>query len=109
MFDQPDASNYAPILFHYFPSNEQNNTAERCDKLKKSLADTLVNFYPLAGRFNRNDLSIQFNDQDAEYVGTRVNADLAEFLHQLGPKVEIFDHHLPWCNIVSMESVGKNY
>ncbi|KAM3381992.1 acetyl-CoA-benzylalcohol acetyltransferase-like [Capsicum galapagoense] len=104
MFDQPDASNYVPMLFHYLPSSEQNNTAEKCDKLKKSLADTLVNFYPLAGRFSRNDLSIHCNDQGAEYVETRVNADLAEFLHQLGPKVELLDHLLPWCNIVPMES-----
>ncbi|KAF3649969.1 putative salutaridinol 7-O-acetyltransferase-like [Capsicum annuum] len=104
MFDQPDASNYAPILFHYLPSNEQNNTAERCDKLKKSLADTLVNFYPLAGRFSRNDLTIHCNDEGAEYVETRVNANLAQFLHQLGPKIELLDHLIPWCNSFPPES-----
>ncbi|KAM3377511.1 hypothetical protein P3S68_009924 [Capsicum galapagoense] len=67
---------------------------QRCDKLQKSLAQTLTRFYPLAGRFSKDDLSINCSDEGVEYVESKVNADLAEFLHQ-GLKVELLNNFLP--------------
>nr|XP_016456062.1 PREDICTED: pelargonidin 3-O-(6-caffeoylglucoside) 5-O-(6-O-malonylglucoside) 4'''-malonyltransferase-like [Nicotiana tabacum] len=68
------------VLLHYFylPSSEWNSAenTERYDKLQKSLAETLAKFYPLAGRFRKDDLSIHCNDEGVEYVETKVNAIL---------------------------------
>ncbi|XP_060169261.1 acetyl-CoA-benzylalcohol acetyltransferase-like [Lycium barbarum] len=92
LFDQMAPPLYVPILFHYLPISE--GITEKCDKLQKSLAETLTKFYPLAGRFRKDDLSIHCNDEGAEYVETKVNADLAEFLSQ-GPKSELLNDLLP--------------
>ncbi|XP_059285003.1 acetyl-CoA-benzylalcohol acetyltransferase-like, partial [Lycium ferocissimum] len=89
---------HAPVLFHYLPSsgwNRKENT-ERCNKLQKSLAEMLAKFYPLAGRYRKDDLSIHCNDEGVEYVETKVNTDLAEFLHEGPNNIELFDDHLPW-------------
>ncbi|XP_070007643.1 acetyl-CoA-benzylalcohol acetyltransferase-like [Nicotiana sylvestris] len=98
LFDQGAPRMYVPILFHYLPTSTEWNMEEitkRCDKLQKSLADTLTKFYPLAGRLRKDDLSIHCNDEGVDYVETNVNADLAEFLHE-GPKnTELLDDFLP--------------
>ncbi|XP_016581959.2 acetyl-CoA-benzylalcohol acetyltransferase-like [Capsicum annuum] len=92
-FDQGAPRMYVPILFHYLPSSV--GITERCDKLQKSLAEMLTMFYPLAGRFSEDEFSILCNDEGVEYVETKVNTDLAEFLHQ-GPKnIELLDDLLP--------------
>ncbi|KAM3291250.1 acetyl-CoA-benzylalcohol acetyltransferase-like [Capsicum chacoense] len=95
LFDQLAPRMYISMLFHYLPSSEGIVT-ETCDKLQKSLAETLTKFYPLAGRFSGDEFSIHCNDDGVEYVETKVNADLAEFLH-LGPKIELLNDLLPWC------------
>ncbi|KAJ8529908.1 hypothetical protein K7X08_036743 [Anisodus acutangulus] len=96
LFDQVAPRLYVPVLFHYLPNSEWNSEliTERCDKLQKSLAETLTKFYPLAGRFREDELSVHCNDEGVEYVETKVNADLAEFLHQ-GPKSELLNDLLP--------------
>ncbi|KAF3672152.1 putative acetyl-CoA-benzylalcohol acetyltransferase-like [Capsicum annuum] len=98
LFDQ-----LVPPLFYthqyssnYLPSNEEGIITERRDELQKSLAETLTKFYPLAGRFSENH--IHCNDGGVEYVKAKVNADLAEFLHQGAPKnTEFLNDLLPWC------------
>ncbi|KAG5625407.1 hypothetical protein H5410_010625 [Solanum commersonii] len=50
-------------------------------ELQNTLAETLTKLYPLAGRFNKDKFSIHCNDEGVEYVQTKVNADVAEFLH----------------------------
>ncbi|MCD7449649.1 hypothetical protein HAX54_000879 [Datura stramonium] len=94
LFDQLAPRLYVPVLFHYLPSSEGIIT-ERCDKLQNSLAETLTKFYPLAGRFREDELSIHCNDEGVEYVETKVNADLAEFLHQGPNNIEVLDDLLP--------------
>uniref|UniRef100_M1E0K2 Anthocyanin acyltransferase n=1 Tax=Solanum tuberosum TaxID=4113 RepID=M1E0K2_SOLTU len=78
-FDELALPVYVPILFYYLPSIKTS-----CDKLQKSLADTLTKFYPLAGRFSEDDdeLSIHCNDEGVEYIESKVNMDLAEFLRE---------------------------
>ncbi|KAK4367225.1 hypothetical protein RND71_015105 [Anisodus tanguticus] len=95
LFDQTAPPLYVPILFHYLPSSE--GIIERCDKLQKSLAETLTMFYPLAGRYRKDDLPIHCNDEGVEYVETKVNADLAEFLHQGTKNIELLNDLLLWC------------
>ncbi|XP_059311263.1 acetyl-CoA-benzylalcohol acetyltransferase-like [Lycium ferocissimum] len=94
LFDQTAPPLYVPILFHYLSTSE--GIIEICDKLQKTLAETLTKFYPLAGRFRKDDLSIYCNDKGVEYVETKVNVDLAEFLNE-GPKIELLNNLLPWC------------
>ncbi|KAJ8532180.1 hypothetical protein K7X08_012103 [Anisodus acutangulus] len=97
LFDQLAPPVYSPLLFHYLPSSEWNRAknTERCDKLEKSLAETLAKFYPLAGRYRKDDFSIQCNDEGVEYVETKVNVDLAEFIRE-EPEVEFLENLLPW-------------
>lgn len=59
------------------------------------MAETLARFYPLAGRYRKDDFSIECNDEGVEYVETKVNADLAEFIHQ-APENEVVDDLLAW-------------
>ncbi|XP_060217219.1 acetyl-CoA-benzylalcohol acetyltransferase-like [Lycium barbarum] len=100
LFDQLAPPVYGPMLFYYLPitSSECNRakSAEKCAKLQKSLAETLVKFYSLAGRIRKHDLSIHCNDEGVEYVETKVNADLAKFLRE-GPEIELLKDLLPWC------------
>lgn len=99
LFDQRSPLIYISVLLHYLPSNfelnKEDGVVERCGKLQKSLAKTLTKFYPLAGRYRKDDLSIQCNDEGVEYVETKIKRDLAEFLHQ-GPKIELFDDLFPF-------------
>ncbi|KAL3350292.1 hypothetical protein AABB24_023003 [Solanum stoloniferum] len=76
LFDQSAPHIFVPILFHYLPNSERITDQIRCDKLQKSLAQTLTKFYPLAGRFSKDDTSIHCNDQGVEYVESKVNAIL---------------------------------
>ncbi|KAK4739792.1 hypothetical protein R3W88_003489 [Solanum pinnatisectum] len=96
-FDQGAPRLYVPILFHYLPTGEcsrELGIIEKCKKLHNSLAETLTNFYPLAGRFIEDEFSIHCNDEGVAYVESKVNSDLAEFLRQ-GPKIELLDDLLP--------------
>ncbi|KAF3672153.1 putative acetyl-CoA-benzylalcohol acetyltransferase-like [Capsicum annuum] len=100
LFDQLAPRHYEPVLFHYLPSTSDCEEGiimtERCDKLQKSLAQTLTKYYPLAGRFREDELSIHCNDEGVEYVETKVNADLAKFIHQGVPKnIELLNDLLP--------------
>ncbi|KAM3377512.1 hypothetical protein P3S68_009925 [Capsicum galapagoense] len=88
-----------PTRSGYLPgaSEEGLIITERCDKLQKSLAQTLTKYYPLAGRFEEdNELLIYCNDEGVEYVETKVNVDLDEFIHQGVPKnIELLNDLLP--------------
>ncbi|KAH0767058.1 hypothetical protein KY285_002929 [Solanum tuberosum] len=96
-FDQGAPRLYVPILFHYLPTGECNRELgiiEKCEKLQNSLAETLTSFYPLAGRFMEDKFLIHCNDVGVEYVESKVNMNLAEFLRR-GPKIELLDDLLP--------------
>ncbi|MCD7449653.1 hypothetical protein HAX54_000883 [Datura stramonium] len=106
-FDQGAPRIYVPIMFHYLPSSECNREGitERCDKLQNSLAETLTNFYPLAGRFREDEFSIHCNDEGVEFVESKVNTDLAAFLRE-GPKIEPLDNLLPEMDQLSSPLLG---
>ncbi|KAK4739784.1 hypothetical protein R3W88_003481 [Solanum pinnatisectum] len=99
LFDELAPHAYVPVLFYYLPSNAEGTITERCNKLQKSLVETLTKFCPIAGRFNDGEFSIHCNDEGIEYVQTKVNADLAEFLRQ-GPNTELLNDFLPWPSTV---------
>lgn len=45
-----------------------NSKPDNFSQLEKSLAKSLVQFYPLAGRYIKNDLMVDCSDQGAEFV-----------------------------------------
>lgn len=46
---------------------------KRLEKLEKSLSETLAQFYPFAGRFVRDDFSVECNDEGVDYLEARVS------------------------------------
>ncbi|MCD9639986.1 hypothetical protein HAX54_024997 [Datura stramonium] len=82
---------YAPIVLFY-PNLGNGKVREKSALLKKSLAETLSSFHPLAGRF-KDELSIDCNDQGVNYVTTNVNCHLIEFLNE--PNLELIGQFLP--------------
>ncbi|KAJ4850769.1 hypothetical protein Tsubulata_013817, partial [Turnera subulata] len=65
-----------PRLFFYLPTTEEErclNTLEKSELLQKSLSETLTLYYPLAGRYIKDKLSVECNDQGAEYLEAQVS------------------------------------
>ncbi|KAL1533194.1 pelargonidin 3-O-(6-caffeoylglucoside) 5-O-(6-O-malonylglucoside) 4'''-malonyltransferase [Salvia divinorum] len=59
--DQHVVKKYIAVVLYY-----QSVPAD--DRLEGSLAETLVHFYPLAGRYIKTDLMVDCSDQGAEFV-----------------------------------------
>ncbi|KAK9934476.1 hypothetical protein M0R45_021617 [Rubus argutus] len=69
------------VLFFEFNGETQPNITEISNHLKKSLAEVLTIFYPLAGRSHYN-LYIDCNDQGIPFLEARVNyCKLSDVLH----------------------------
>jgi len=69
------------------------DNAKRSLLLKKSLSDTLVHFYPLAGRVKGNE-SIDCNDEGVEFDEADVSSKLLEVMEN--PKIENLRGLLPF-------------
>lgn len=91
LLDQLIPAPYAPIVLFY-PNLNDVKVHEKSALLKKSLAQTLSSFYPLAGRF-KDELSIDCNDQGVNYVTTNISCHLIEFLKE--PNLESIGQFLP--------------
>ncbi|KAI3724627.1 hypothetical protein L2E82_36410 [Cichorium intybus] len=104
--DQLIISPYVPIIL-YYPSNNGDNTfqaLERSHGLKKSLSETLTQFYPLAGTI-KNDLSIDCNDVGANYIVALVHHRLDEFLEH--PDHRLINRFLPFEPSFNESSAGN--
>ncbi|KAJ4845095.1 hypothetical protein Tsubulata_037916, partial [Turnera subulata] len=64
--------------------NSGLNPLEKSELLQKSLSETLTLYYPLAGRYFQDKLSVEFNDKGAEYLEAQVTGcpSLSELLSQ---------------------------
>ncbi|KAL5784057.1 hypothetical protein ACOSQ2_006449 [Xanthoceras sorbifolium] len=84
--DQLNPSLYLSFLLFYpaeFGCKVDNQIAkntERSKLLEESLSQVLTLFYPLAGRYTKDDLFIDCNDHGVEYVEARVSGQLVPFL-----------------------------
>ncbi|XP_026451827.1 vinorine synthase-like [Papaver somniferum] len=68
----------------------------RCDVLKKSLAETLTRYYPLAGRI-KDDKSVECNDEGVDYIEARVVGSVVSQVIQLASSdIEIMEPFLPY-------------
>lgn len=68
-------------LVLFYPRNDSTTPQSSLRILKKSLSETLVRFYPLAGRMKDN-ISVDCNDYGVDYVEAKVNGLLSTFLSQ---------------------------
>lgn len=85
---------YAPIILYYpSPQNITNKHlfSSTCMlQLQTSLSKTLVQFYPLAGRYNEHLQFVDCNDKGVEFVEASVDCRL----HEIIPDREKRDHQL---------------
>ncbi|XP_070033595.1 stemmadenine O-acetyltransferase-like [Nicotiana tomentosiformis] len=95
--DQLAPSSYVPVILFYNNANVVNDHLNKentlaSDLLKKSLAETLSYYYPLAGRFK--DLnSIECNDDGVLYMEAQANFHLSMFLEN--PDIPFLNKFLP--------------
>ncbi|KAG7012194.1 BAHD acyltransferase [Cucurbita argyrosperma subsp. argyrosperma] len=86
LLDQLATAGYVPLILFFANHGGAPPFEERSRRLKKSLAETLTRFYPLAGRARENSY-IECNDDGAEYVEARANSVLADFLKEPMPEL----------------------
>ncbi|KAK4835367.1 hypothetical protein QYF36_024534 [Acer negundo] len=71
-----------PFIFYYrahgncHPNSDEH--VERLKRLEKSLSEILTLYYPLAGRYVKEKLSIDCNDEGVEYSEALVNGNLSQ-------------------------------
>ncbi|KAL9413804.1 hypothetical protein AB3S75_042318 [Citrus x aurantiifolia] len=69
--------------------------------MENSLSETLITFYPLAGRFIEDRNSVDCNDQGAEYLIAQVGCKLSQFLDQRKQlEVELLNRFIPFAKEV---------
>ncbi|KAF4362659.1 hypothetical protein G4B88_026221 [Cannabis sativa] len=66
----------------------KTTTKNYCRILKKSLSDTLTDFYPIAGRF-KDTSTIDCNDNGACVVEAKINSNLTDFLTRVNQTKDI--------------------
>nr|XP_027064477.1 salutaridinol 7-O-acetyltransferase-like [Coffea arabica] len=96
IFDQLIGHIYSSPLVFFYPNKQSSNLTDvisERQRLKRSLSETLVPFYPLAGRI-KVDFEIQCNDEGVYYAEARVNIQLSEFLKQ--PTNQMIHQLLPF-------------
>lgn len=82
LLDQLIPAPYAPIILFYDPITTITTT-KRLDLLKASLSEALTEFYPLSGKLKEDNLSIECNDEGADFFEARIKYfSLHEFLSQ---------------------------
>lgn len=84
--DQISPPVYSPLVI-FFSSAEADkkfHIGDITNRLKKSLSDVLVHFYPLAGRANDN-MFIDCNDEGTPFLETRVKCQLSDVIQNPVP------------------------
>ncbi|KAK2993374.1 hypothetical protein RJ640_008975 [Escallonia rubra] len=95
-FEQLAPKMHIPLV--YFFSFEGQDTVENAgkqEKLKKSLSETLTVFYPLAGRFANDGLSVNCRDQGVLYYVAKANVELAEFFSEVNKNLDLLNDYFP--------------
>jgi len=89
-FDQLAPSIYLPCIF-YYPADGENNE-KRSKEMEKSLAETLSLFYPLGGRYIKEEFSVECNDMGAEFLEAKVGGFLSQLLEREERESEMASH-----------------
>ncbi|PIN07965.1 Vinorine synthase [Handroanthus impetiginosus] len=81
--DERIPPSYIPlILYYHFNEHKNIKQSEISHRLKISLSDALVQFYPLAGRIKGQSL-VECNDEGILYVETIANGSLSDIIGSL--------------------------
>lgn len=91
-FDQLAPVDHIPFMQFYKANNRGEQGEHQQEKLLKSLSETLIRFYPLAGRFIEDGWYIDCNDMGAEYIESQVNIELDEFLSTAPKNMHLLYH-----------------
>ncbi|KAL1329009.1 epi-neemfruitin B 7-O-acetyltransferse L7AT-like [Arachis hypogaea] len=100
LLDQLVPIPYAIVILFY-SSHNLSEFSKRLELLKQSLSETLTQFYPLSGKI-KDDLSIDCNDEGANFVVAKVNCPILEFLEK--PDMDSLHKFLPISNPLSLET-----
>ncbi|XP_059443850.1 stemmadenine O-acetyltransferase-like [Corylus avellana] len=99
---------YTSVIFFYDSKQDNLNghdEFERSSSLKKSLAETLTSFYPLAGTLMYEDLSINCNDKGVDYIQARASCKLSEVVEK--PNEKVLNPLLPFDPYSNFTELGK--
>ncbi|XP_052202155.1 stemmadenine O-acetyltransferase-like [Diospyros lotus] len=89
----PTIFSFVSLCYLKDDSSGQAKAAEALNKLKESLSKALTPFYPLAGRIQDDQLSIDCNDEGLYFSEARVNCNLSDFLRE--PDLDLLNHFYP--------------
>ncbi|EXB82426.1 Vinorine synthase [Morus notabilis] len=92
LLDQIIPPMYGLIVFFY-PAETGTNFSEQSSRLRESLSRTLTTFYPMAGRTNAIEPSIDCSDDGAFFVEAKMDCELSDFLRK--PDGELLNNFLP--------------
>ncbi|KAM7477530.1 hypothetical protein LguiA_025743 [Lonicera macranthoides] len=100
--DQFSPHTYIPIVF-YYPNHAPNNAQDIADKscrLKHSLSEILIQFYPFAGRLH-SGAYIDCNDEGVEFQEVNIKCGLSEILDKSADEALglVFPAGLIWGNL----------
>ncbi|XP_073146626.1 stemmadenine O-acetyltransferase-like [Henckelia pumila] len=93
--DERIPNTYVPLIL-YYSFHDKKNTATRSEmsrRLKNSLSDSLVHFYPLAGRMT-DQASVHCNDEGILYIEAYVDGSV--FALTECPENDILDKLVPF-------------
>ncbi|KAK2979326.1 hypothetical protein RJ640_013290 [Escallonia rubra] len=82
LLDQIMPEFYIPLTLFYPTKIGHLSPSQTLTGLKKSLAETLTRFYPLAGRI-KDSIYIDCNDEGVLFSVARVNCKLSKFLEEI--------------------------
>ncbi|KAI3982525.1 hypothetical protein MKX01_031264 [Papaver californicum] len=82
LLDQYFPPVYVPLIFFY-PATVTNSTGSKhhddLDLLKRSLSETLVHFYPMAGRMKDN-IVVDCNDEGIDFFEVKIKGKMYDFM-----------------------------
>ncbi|KAI4377181.1 hypothetical protein MLD38_014853 [Melastoma candidum] len=75
---------YCHIILFYTATTSSVNASEKVSSLKNSLSDTLVLFYPLAGKI-KDAMTIECNDPGAVFIEAQIDTRLSRLMSKPDP------------------------
>ncbi|KAJ8565616.1 hypothetical protein K7X08_008192 [Anisodus acutangulus] len=107
LVDQSLSNMYIPCAFFYpkkqtddaITSMKNSELSHIAHLLQRSLSQTLVSYYPYAGRL-RDNATVDCNDMGAEFLSVKIKCPMSEILNHPHPNAEsiVFPKGLPWKN-----------
>lgn len=93
--DERIPPSYIPLILYYTFNQHNNNInqSEMSHRLKTSLSEALVQFYPLAGRM-KGQISVDCNDDGVVYVEAIANANVLDIVNS--PHPQALDSLIPF-------------